>query len=50
VSEGDMSLQQQQQQQQQNQTPQVPILLIKEGTSEIKGDRAQKITLLLQKL
>jgi hypothetical protein len=38
VSEGDMSLQQQQQQQQ-NQTPQVPILLIKEGTSEIKGDK-----------
>jgi thermosome len=38
VSEGDMSLQQQQQ----NQTPQVPILLLKEGTSEIKGDRAQK--------
>lgn len=29
-------------QQQQNQTPQVPILLLKEGTSEIKGDRAQK--------
>jgi thermosome len=28
--------------QQQNQTPQVPILLLKEGTSEIKGDRAQK--------
>lgn len=30
------------QQQQQNQTSQVPILLLKEGTSEIKGDRAQK--------
>ena len=29
-------------QQQQNQTPQAPILLLKEGTSEIKGDRAQK--------
>ena len=28
--------------QQQNHTPQVPILLLKEGTSEIKGDRAQK--------
>ncbi|HEX5977964.1 MAG TPA: thermosome subunit beta, partial [Nitrososphaeraceae archaeon] len=37
MSEGDMSLQQQQ-----NQTPQVPILLLKEGTSEIKGDRGQK--------
>ena len=28
--------------QQQEQTPQVPLLLLKEGTSETKGDRAQK--------